>query len=316
MSGGPRVAQTAAGCVDAQLATATVRTSGVLPRRFLVSACCCLREAQMMSTHSFLFSLFAFPVCSFLAGLICPRDPCASRTRETSCPSTPHISCQAYASGRSLVILDAHLTRLQVTRVLFPHRPSAFLSFFFCSFTSQVIEGDGELACVSASLYTGVISVASGSEVRLYAPQTHAADVDFPVRWQLVSSFDNGSEVRRLAWSHAGDFCLVAGISLSLYRFARQGDYGSLHRAWSTLLASPVHFLRVSPDDRLFVTAAESDCLPKVWFPSDEQLSPDSLDLMCYDFVYLPHPGHVASVSWRQTGQAPKGSAAAAEEVS
>jgi hypothetical protein len=72
--------------------------------------------------------------------------------------------------------------------------------------------------------------------------------------------------------------------------------------SWTCELASPINFLRYSPDSTLFCSANRSDKLVKVWYETRTN---------SYSFTYLKHPEPITSLEWRRTGRfTPRGAVA------
>lgn len=85
-----------------------------------------------------------------------------------------------------------------------------------------------------------------------------------------------------------------------------------LQKIWEKRLASPVKYLKYSPDGLLFASLGENDRIVKVWqeVKSLRDVATDSCTLSTVDFdcVYLTHPRAVTGFSWRRISQyLPKG---------
>lgn len=86
---------------------------------------------------------------------------------------------------------------------------------------------------------------------------------------------------------------------------------------WRCRTASPVTFLRFSPDGALFVSAGKSDRLVKIWYESAAKTSYARLSgsavvqdatnhpmsELDYSFIYIAHPRAITGVSWRKTSK-------------
>ena len=87
-----------------------------------------------------------------------------------------------------------------------------------------------------------------------------------------------------------------------------------LQKIWEKRIASPVKYLKYSPDGLLFASLGENDRIVKVWQEvkslSNLHLNNDidTNDLVDYDCVYLTHPRAVTGFSWRKiSNYLPKG---------
>lgn len=92
-----------------------------------------------------------------------------------------------------------------------------------------------------------------------------------------------------MSWGSSSEL-LVATTSLSL--FDTKEDLDCL---WNKKLANPVKSAHLSYDSAYIVSLGLHDRLPKVW----RRLAYGA-DQVSFDLTYLPHPGIVTSVRWRQ----------------
>jgi WD40 repeat protein len=105
----------------------------------------------------------------------------------------------------------------------------------------------------------------------------------------------------------------VVGVVVVLDEFDKRPEL-LLQKIWEKRLASPVKYLKYSPDGLLFASRGDNDRIVKVWQEvkslADVQLTTDSPCLTSVDFdcVYLTHPRAVTNFSWRRISQyLPKG---------
>lgn len=67
-------------------------------------------------------------------------------------------------------------------------------------------------------------------------------------------------------------------------------------RIWTCKTATPIDYIKYSPDGTLFCTGSRSDKRVKIWYEMDKQ----------YSFIYLNHPAPVTGVEWRRTSHSPE----------
>ncbi|XP_041855596.1 dmX-like protein 1 isoform X2 [Melanotaenia boesemani] len=246
-----------------------------------------------------------------LTGAVNPGDNCFSVGSINNVPFT------AYASGCDVVILGSNFERLQII-------PGAK-------------HGNIQVGCVDCSLQGGQIAASYGSIVCVFEPVQHLDQKDTSLsklncQWQKTGQFVLESMVRNLAWHPTGSTLLTGSSSLQLWSNVDDGkkenedrgkpaemtirDSNSAWRCiWQSRTASPVSFMKFSPDGEFFATAGQDDCLVKVWYSTSKWKSgvarlftPPEASVsvqgeLAFSFVYLAHPRSVTGFSWRQTSK-------------
>uniref|UniRef100_A0A3P9LQA3 Dmx like 1 n=1 Tax=Oryzias latipes TaxID=8090 RepID=A0A3P9LQA3_ORYLA len=246
-----------------------------------------------------------------LTGAVNPGDNCFSVGSINNMPFT------AYASGCDVVILGSNFERLQII-------PGAK-------------HGNIQVGCVDCSLQGGQIAASYGSTVCVFEPVQPPDRKDAPLskgncQWQKAGQFVLESMVRNLAWHPTGKSLLTGSNSLQLWsnvdgvkdegenrkkknQMTIQGSFSAWRCIWQNRTASPVCFMKFSPDGEFFATAGQDDCLVKVWYSTNKWKSgvptlftpPDaSVSVqgdLAFSFVYLAHPRSVTGFSWRKTSK-------------
>eukprot|EP00042_Codosiga_hollandica_P058321 m.877288 g.877288 ORF g.877288 m.877288 type:complete len:2495 (-) comp59827_c0_seq4:2423-9907(-) len=153
----------------------------------------------------------------------------------------------------------------------------------------------------------GQIAAIHGNSISIIKPCS-GAQPEGPPRWEVACKFRSTSEPATCSWHPTLDRLLIGGTSLELWMAESNPEYLRLTQsqpslpyvlAWSKKTPSPTSFLEYSPDGRLFASCGCSDRLVRVWFPRDIQLYTMQDTVVQYDFVFLPHPRKVTSLSWR-----------------
>ncbi|XP_061585398.1 dmX-like protein 1 isoform X2 [Cololabis saira] len=246
-----------------------------------------------------------------LTGAVNPGDNCFSVGSFNNVPFT------AYASGCDVVILGSNFERLQII-------PGAK-------------HGNIQVGCVDCSLQGGQIAASYGSIVCIFEPVQQPDQKDtllskLNCQWQKTGQFVLESMVRNLAWHPTGSTLLTGSSSLQLWshvdggkdggegsgkqtRMTIQDSCSAWRCIWQIKTASPVCFIKYSPDGEFFATAGQDDCLVKVWYGTSKWQSsvarlftpPDSSvsvqGELAFSFVYLAHPRSVTGFSWRKTSK-------------
>ncbi|KAM6930538.1 LOW QUALITY PROTEIN: dmX-like protein 1 [Xenentodon cancila] len=246
-----------------------------------------------------------------LTGAVNPGDNCFSVGSFNDVPFT------AYASGCDVVILGSNFERLQII-------PGAK-------------HGNIQVGCVDCSLQGGQIAASYGSIVCIFEPVQQPDQKDtllskLNCQWQKTGQFVLESMVRNLAWHPTGSTLLTGSSSLQLWSHVNGAKDGGERRGnktqmtiqdscsawrciWQSKTASPVSFIKYSPDGEFFATAGQDDCLVKVWYSTSKWKSgvarlftpPDvSVSVqgeLAFSFVYLAHPRSVTGFSWRKTSK-------------
>ncbi|XP_017267791.1 dmX-like protein 1 isoform X2 [Kryptolebias marmoratus] len=246
-----------------------------------------------------------------LTGAVNPGDNCFSVGNINNVPFT------AYASGCDVVILGSNFERLQII-------PGAK-------------HGNIQVGCVNCSPQGGQIAASYGSIVCVFEPVLLTDQKDTSLsklncQWQKTGQFALESMVRNLAWHPTGSTLLTGSCSLQLWSNAddgkdeagergkqtetpKQNTHSTWRCIWQSKTASPVSFMKFSPDGEFFATAGQDDCLVKVWYSTNKWKScvarlftpPDaSVSLqgeLAFSFVYLAHPRSVTGFSWRKTSK-------------
>ncbi|RVE67998.1 hypothetical protein OJAV_G00087590 [Oryzias javanicus] len=248
---------------------------------------------------------------SVLTGAVNPGDNCFSVGSINNMPFT------AYASGCDVVILGSNFERLQII-------PGAK-------------HGNIQVGCVDCSLQGGQIAASYGSTVCVFEPVQppdwkDAALSKGNCQWQKTGQFVLETMVRNLAWHPTGKTLLTGSSSLQLWSNVEgvkdEGENGKMKHQmtiqssssawkciWQNRTASPISFMKFSPDGEFFATAGQDDCLVKVWYSTNKWKSgvprlftpPDaSVSVqgdLAFSFVYLAHPRSVTGFSWRKTSK-------------
>ncbi|KAM4575859.1 dmX-like protein 1 isoform 2-T2 [Odontesthes bonariensis] len=246
-----------------------------------------------------------------LTGAVNPGDNCFSVGNVNNVPFT------AYASGCDVVILGSNFERLQII-------PGAK-------------HGNIQVGCVDCSPQGGQIAASYGSIVCVFEPVQHPDQKDgslskLSCQWQKTGQFVLESMVRNLAWHPTDSTLLTGSSSLQLWCNENGGKDDSEERGkqaemtirdsnsawrciWKSKTASPVSFMKFSPDGEFFATAGHDDCLVKVWYSTSKwkssaarlftlpEASTSVQGELVFSFVYLAHPRSVTGFSWRKTSK-------------
>ncbi|XP_008416474.1 dmX-like protein 1 isoform X4 [Poecilia reticulata] len=244
-----------------------------------------------------------------LTGAVNPGDNCFSVGSVNNVPFT------AYASGCDVVVLGSNFERLQII-------PGAK-------------HGNIQVGCVNCSQRGGLIAASYGSIVCVFEPvqlpDQKCTLSKLSCQWQKTGQFVLESMVRNLAWHPTGGTLLTGSSSLQLWSNAdgkdeseekgkqtkpTRPDSNSTWRCiWQSKTASPVSFIKFSPDGQFFATAGQDDCLVKVWYSTNkwkscvaELFTPPEASVtvqgeLTFSFIYLAHPRSVTGFSWRKTSK-------------
>ncbi|KAF2003615.1 hypothetical protein P154DRAFT_617532 [Amniculicola lignicola CBS 123094] len=173
----------------------------------------------------------------------------------------------AYISGNALIILD---------------RPNHVLQTIY-------IDEESELDAIALDENTGKIATCSPSTVYIYQP--YGQD-EGAIKWSRQGSMslpDPEDAITTLSWGTSGEL-LVGSASLTLFN-----THHAPEQIWTKPLANPVKFAQFSPDAEMIASTGQHDRLLKIWrrtgFGSADQR---------FDYSYLPHPGVVTGIHWRQ----------------
>lgn len=194
-----------------------------------------------------------------------------------------------YASGRRVVVLSTDLVRL------------------------QELSMDSNVQALDACVADGKIAAVHGCSVVLLRPTASADPRTGPAfTWTFLDELTCDGPLEAVSWDASGARLLTGGVSITLWRdtsrdddvgLQEEDDMGSSKNSlyvptWRLTGASPVRFLRFSPDGRFFVSCGAADRLPKLWSRREHEslysAKPDQ-----YDYVFLPHPRAVRSLEWR-----------------
>ncbi|KAM4578772.1 dmX-like protein 1 isoform 1-T1 [Fundulus diaphanus] len=245
-----------------------------------------------------------------LTGAVNPGDNCFSVGSVNNVPFT------AYASGCDVVILGSNFERLQII-------PGAK-------------HGNIQVGCVNCSQRAGQIAASYGSIVCVFEPvqhpdQKYTSSFKRSCQWQKTGQFVLESMVRNLAWHPTGGTLLTGSTSLQLWsnddgkyeseerekqtRTNKQDTNSTWRCIWQSKTASPVSFMKFSPDGQFFATAGQDDCLVKVWYSTNrwkscvaQLFTPPDANVsvqgeLAFSFIYLAHPRSVTGFSWRKTSK-------------
>uniref|UniRef100_M4APN4 Dmx like 1 n=1 Tax=Xiphophorus maculatus TaxID=8083 RepID=M4APN4_XIPMA len=193
--------------------------------------------------------------------------------------SVNNVPFTAYASGCDVVVLGSNFERLQII-------PGAK-------------HGNIQVGCVNCSQRGGQVRIK-----RMY---------------------------KKVYFTCAGDTLLTGSSSLQLWsntdgkdeseekgkqtKPTRPDSNSTWRCIWQSKTASPVSFIKFSPDGQFFATAGQDDCLVKVWYSTNkwkscvaELFTPPDASVseqgeLNFSFIYLAHPRSVTGFSWRKTSK-------------
>lgn len=177
---------------------------------------------------------------------------------------------------------------------------------------TQAISFDEELVAVKAEDDQGArIAVASAANV--WVLEAHTDNWNH-VTWRkvlLLRREDASDEMRSLSWGNDGELLVGGSKLLSLFSVlptSREGtpvrspvDKGHVEERsdlWSKSIPSPFQGAVFSPSASLIASYGPRDRLVKIW----RRLS---FEEGLFDYAYLPHPGPVTHIEWREP-DAPK----------
>ncbi|KAK7934261.1 hypothetical protein WMY93_005157 [Mugilogobius chulae] len=180
-----------------------------------------------------------------LTGAVNPGDNCFSVGSVNNVPFT------AYASGCDVVILGSDFERLQII-------PGAK-------------HGNIQVGCVDCSLQGGQIAASYGSIVCIFEPVYQPDHKDTLLtkvncQWQKTGQFVLESIVRNLAWHPTDASLLTASGCLQLWSNEQETSENNKDATlkkpgwrciWQNRTASPVSFMKFSPDGEFFATAGQ-----------------------------------------------------------
>ncbi|KAI5294438.1 regulator of (H+)-ATPase in vacuolar membrane [Ascosphaera acerosa] len=198
----------------------------------------------------------------------------------------------AYISGRALVVLSGPRELLQ---------------------TIYIDQTDATLQVLAVNEATGQIAVGASATVYVYSPASLDAATrkgtgrQVTPKWRLSHCFTDadGAEVRTLCWVLAHELLVSSATHLKLWQFSDStstgtstGDAHSARAprvAFQSVIANPLKLAEASPDGQFIATAAEHDCLLKIW----RRRTYDA-EQLTFDVSYLRHGGPVADVHWKK----------------
>ncbi|EDV26441.1 uncharacterized protein TRIADDRAFT_54433 [Trichoplax adhaerens] len=186
------------------------------------------------------------------------------------------IAIVAYASGCDVVILSGQFQRIQTIADL---HPSIAL-----------------ISCLRCAEVGGKIAVGIENCVYIIEPK-------------LVSSKDIARDTASYFWEKAA--VITTESNVTNLRWTRDGmsfinNLTGYNRSQKTI--APIRLVEFSPDDELFATAGEDDCMVKIWYSSkdsngsSDETHASSADTR-YSFIYITHPRAVTGFSWRSTSK-------------
>ncbi|RWS23024.1 DmX-like protein 2, partial [Leptotrombidium deliense] len=267
-----------------------------------------------------------------LTGAVNAGDNCYSVGSVEGVPFT------AYTAGCNIVILANNFVRVQII--------------------PGILHGNVQVACIDASTDVGKIAAAYGKKVCIFEPtpildQMSVHKLDY--KWIQTAALEADCYVTVISWNLEGTKLLTGGTTVQMWHLlcfpeedavVRDGKISDkteikIHTeldtdeesadkmrwdcVWQCRTASPVCFVRFSPDGTLFVSAGKSDRLVKIWYESAakstyythfvahdvHKRSSHPLSDVNYTFVYIAHPRAVTGISWRKTSKyVPRGSVA------
>lgn len=250
-----------------------------------------------------------------LTGAVNAGDNCYSVGSVEGVPFT------AYAAGCNMVILASDFTRVQIM--------------------PGILHGNVQISCMDASTDVGKIAVAYGKKVCIFEPtplldRNSSHKLDY--KWIQTASLESDCQVSVISWNLEGTKILTGGAVVQMWHlvsFPDDTSEGITINAnrdetsdsdkirwdciWRCRTATPVFFLRFSPDGSLFISAGKSDRLVKIWYESaakkcyinsfssgpaqNVSTGPHPMSETTYSFVYIAHPRAVTGISWRKTSK-------------
>lgn len=261
-----------------------------------------------------------------LTGAVNAGDSCYSVGSVEGVPFT------AYSAGCNIVILASDFARVQII--------------------PGILHGNVQVACLDCSTDVGKIAVAYGKKIRIFEPtplfdKSSVHKLDY--KWIETASLESDCVVTVISWNLEGTKLLTGGTSVQMWHLlsiseetdecdkksvpgindpecevkdtSDETGEESLPLRWDCVwrcrTASPVSFLRFSPDGVLFVSAGKADRLVKIWYESAAKISYMSqsvnglpknsaayhLSEVNYSFIYIAHPRAITGIAWRKTSK-------------
>uniref|UniRef100_A0A3Q2TP24 Dmx like 1 n=1 Tax=Fundulus heteroclitus TaxID=8078 RepID=A0A3Q2TP24_FUNHE len=226
-----------------------------------------------------------------LTGAVNPGDNCFSVGSVNNVPFT------AYASGCDVVILGSNFERLQII-------PGAK-------------HGNIQVGCVNCSQRAGQVSVRRCTKITVFVVELDICTgiLQLMCKYLLCSggTLLTGSTSLQL-WSNV-DGKYESEEREKQTRTNKQDTNSTWRCIWQSKTASPVSFMKFSPDGQFFATAGQDDCLVKVWYSTDrwkscvaQLFTPPDANVsvqgeLAFSFIYLAHPRSVTGFSWRKTSK-------------
>ncbi|RWS14486.1 dmX-like protein 2, partial [Dinothrombium tinctorium] len=249
--------------------------------------------------------------------------------------SVEGVPFTAYTAGCNIVILASNFDRVQII--------------------PGILHGNVQVSCIDASTDVGKIAAAYGKKVCIFEPtplldQISVHKLDY--KWIQTAALEADCYVTVISWNLEGTKLLTGGTSIQMWHllcFPEEdtnvhnfkiyenpevkihqeldsgGDKMRWDCVWQCRTATPVSFLRFSPDGTLFVSAGKADRLVKIWYESAAKTNyfshsvvnevhkrnTHSTSDINYTFIYIAHPRAITGVSWRKTSKyIPRGSVA------
>eukprot|EP00041_Stephanoeca_diplocostata_P042119 m.10271 g.10271 ORF g.10271 m.10271 type:complete len:2710 (-) comp7311_c0_seq1:154-8283(-) len=220
-----------------------------------------------------------------------------------------------YCSGKSLIILDENLKRIQEIH-------------------DDDSDGQGLGYSVVDICHTdGKFAACIGGRVLIYRPRAlpSAPGVPLGYHWHRIASLPSlqGDAVRCISWNPRGDQLAIGGSTLAVWshealvvddstrasaarppsclqelRSLASGEGSMYIPIACRQMPSPLHMLAYSPDGRVLASVAQHDRLVKVWHALPDELRSTAWDNgVLGSFVFLEHPRSVAQFSWRSVSE-------------
>lgn len=229
--------------------------------------------------------------------------------------SVEGVSFTAYTAGCNIVILAGDFNRVQII--------------------PGILHGNVQVNCLDAATDVGKIAAAYGKRICIFEPtpllhkkSNHKLDY----KWIQTASFEADCNVVVLSWNLEGTKLLSGGTFVQLWHLitiSSEDEDGKVNKinenteleleevhwdcVWQCKTASPVTFLKFSPDGLLFTSAGKADRLVKIWFESAAKTNyfgqtstanhEQDSHLVSYSFIYVAHPRAITGLSWRKTSK-------------
>ncbi|KAI1301706.1 DmX-like protein 2 [Halotydeus destructor] len=231
--------------------------------------------------------------------------------------SVEGIAFTAYSAGCNVVILASDFSRVQII--------------------PGILHGNVQVSCLDASTDVGKIAVAYGKKICIFEPTpvlTSKSSHRLDYKWIQTASLENDCSVSVLSWNIEGTKLLSGGTAIQTWHLVCfpdetiaeenetdedniEGNSIQMHWdcVWRCKTATPVFFLRFSPDGQLFISAGKADRLVKIWYESAAKISyTGHIGVSEYDnhlhnsevgysFIYIAHPRAITGISWRKTSK-------------